>query len=83
LITTGVFELLAPDDPNLFIYLRKGEHEILLVAGNFSSEERTWSVPDDLQAKDVDVLIRNSEISDSLKKTLTLPPFGAVVYKLQ
>lgn len=83
LTTTGVFELLAPDDPNLFIYLRKGEHETLLVAGNFSSEERTWSVPDDLQAKDVDVLIRNSEISDSLEKTLTLPPFGAVVYKLQ
>ena len=83
LVTTGDFELLAPDDPDLFIYLRRGKNETLLVAGNFSESQRRWPLPDALQNKQVTTLISNVPIAKRVGKIITLPPFGSVVYKLQ
>ncbi|KRM71351.1 glycoside hydrolase family 13 protein [Lacticaseibacillus brantae] len=83
LVTSGVFELLAPDDPDLFIYLRKGEGETLFVAGNFTATPKTWTVPEALRNQAATVLLANTTIDSALGQTLTLPPYGAVVYKLQ
>ncbi len=83
LVTTGDFELLAPDDPDLFIYLRRGKNETLLVAGNFSESQRRWPLPDALQNKQVTTLISNVPIAKRVGNIITLPPFGSVVYKLQ
>lgn len=83
LVTTGDFELLAPDDPDLFIYLRRGKNETLLVAGNFSESQRRWPLPDALQNKQVTTLISNVPIAKRVGKIIILPPFGSVVYKLQ
>ncbi len=83
LVTTGVFELLDPEDPNLFVYLRKGEKETLLVAGNFSAKTQKWQTPESLQQQAATILICNANFSKQLGSTLTLPPFGTVVYKLK
>jgi len=83
LVTTGAFELLAPDDPNLFIYLRKGSDATLLVATNFDQVTQTWEVPADLSLPSGTVLLANAPIDPPVGQTLTLPPYGAVVYKLK
>lgn len=83
LVTSGVFELLDPEDPNLFVYLRKGEKETLLVAGNFSAKTQKWQTPESLQQQAATILICNANFSKQLGSTLMLPPFGTVVYKLK
>ena len=56
-IVHGHFELLEPEDPELFIYTRTLGDEGLLVMCNFSENTRDWAVPADYAG--ADVLIAN------------------------
>jgi oligo-1,6-glucosidase len=71
IITLGSFELLLPDDPDLFVYIRRYQQEELLVACNFSSKERAFTPPE--RFKGADLLLSN-------EKTPILGPFGTAVY---
>lgn len=42
----GDFDLLYPDDENIFAYIRKTREEQLLVVCNFSDREQTFDVPE-------------------------------------
>lgn len=50
LVTTGVYELLVPDDDRVFVYLRRGEDASLLVACNLTADEVELSLPGPLAA---------------------------------
>jgi len=77
IITFGTYELLLPDDPDLYVYTRKYNNEELLVICNFSHKGRSCSPPERfIGAKQ---LISNEKNPDC-KSPLVLGPFGAIVY---
>lgn len=76
IIVYGNFELLLPEDEDIFMYTRALEKEKLLVICNFSINERAVELPAGFEAGDI--LITNygkTEISDEMK----LRPYEAVV----
>jgi glycosidase len=77
IITLGAYELLLPDDPDLFAYTRSFEREELLVVCNFSREERTCAPPE--RFKGAEPLVSNEKVL-VLETFLSLGPFGAAVY---
>jgi oligo-1,6-glucosidase len=80
IITFGSYELLLPDDPDLYVYTRKHSNEELLVICNFSPKGRSCFPPERfIGAKP---LISNEEAADC-KSSLVLGPFGAVVYHVR
>jgi oligo-1,6-glucosidase len=72
IITLGNFELLLPDDPDLFVYTRAFQQEELLVVCNFSCRERAFAPPQ--RFKDGKLLLSNEEVNEKMG------PFGAAVY---
>jgi oligo-1,6-glucosidase len=75
IITFGMYELLLPDDPDLYVYTRKYNNEELLVICNFSPKSRSYSPPERFAG--AKQLISNEK---DCKSPLVLGPFGAVVY---
>lgn len=76
IIVYGNFELLLPEDEDIFMYTRVLEKEKLLVICNFSKNERVVKLPDGFEAGDILITnYENPEISDELK----LRPYEAVV----
>jgi oligo-1,6-glucosidase len=77
IITFGKYELLLPDDPDLYVYTRNYLKEELLIVCNFSRKERIFTLPERfVNAKQ---LISNEKAPDC-KSPPALGPFGAVVY---
>jgi oligo-1,6-glucosidase len=79
IITMGSFELLLPDDPDLFVYTRAFQREELLVICNFSRKERAFTPPP--RFNDADLLLSNEEAPTYKAVDFkNLSPFGAAVY---
>ena len=72
-ITYGDYELLLPDDPDLFVYTRRYEGLELFVACNFSCKEMSFTLPEKFHS--ALVLIANEEVNKTC-----LGAFGAVVF---
>jgi oligo-1,6-glucosidase len=77
IITLGSYELLLPDDPDLFVYIRRYRNEELLTICNFSNKERTFTMPKRFNG--AKPLLSNEETSDC-KPSLVLGPFGVSVF---
>jgi oligo-1,6-glucosidase len=79
IITLGNFELLMPDDPDLFVYTRRYRGEELLVVCNFSPKEKAFTPPE--QFSDAQLLLSNEEAAAlEAVDCKALGPFEAVVY---
>jgi oligo-1,6-glucosidase len=81
IITFGNFELLLPDDPDLFVYTRCYRNEELLIICNFASQERTFALPERFNG--AELLLSNEEetaVSHTNLQNVTLGPFGAKVF---
>ena len=85
IITLGNYELLLGGDSDLFVYTRCHGHEELLVACNFSSKERSFTLPE--RFRQAEILITNEEkpIPESAanKTAITLSAFGAIVLHIK
>jgi len=82
IITHGDFQLLMSEHPDLFVYMRKFNNEMLLVTCNFSYEERIVTLPEGF--KTGKILITNDETQVSnesrvLTAEIVLSAFGALV----
>jgi len=77
IITFGNYELLLPDDPDLYVYTRNYRNERLLVICNFSHKERIFTLPELFTG--AELLLSNDESSDC-KSSVALGPFVAAVY---
>jgi oligo-1,6-glucosidase len=75
IITHGNYNLLLPDDSNLFVYTRKFKDEELLIICNFSREEQTFTLPEGFSG--TNVLISNEDFKQETEQKLGA--FGAVV----
>jgi len=77
IITLGNYELLLPDDSDLYVYTRRYQQEELLVVCNFSRKEKTFTLPQRfIGAK---LLLSNEETLD-FKASVILGPFGTAVF---
>jgi trehalose-6-phosphate hydrolase len=84
LITTGVYELLDREHPDVFAYLRRGEEATLLVACNFRGHGTVLDWPPRLgDAAGAQVLIGNVERAAAISgAALELAPYEAVVVRV-
>ena len=75
IIVYGHYELLMPEDPDLYVYTREWKGEKLLVVCNLSENEREY-MPD-LEFREGEVLIQNNVGCDILDGKLE--PYEAYV----
>ena len=75
-IVYGKYELLLPEDENLFVYTRTLENEKLLTVCNFSEKEQEFGIPEEFA--DAQCLIANLP-NDYAKGQIALKPYEAFV----
>ena len=76
-IVYGDYELLMPDDPYVYAYLRRLDGKMLLVLTNFSAEERALDI--DIPAAG-QLLLGNYENASAAWDGAALQPYEARVY---
>ena len=79
IIVYGHYELLAPENPQVFAYTREYEGRKLLVICNLSSEKVSFEIPDSVSWTQADRLIGNYEHQELSRKT-ELRPWEAEVW---
>ncbi|EGR7973967.1 alpha-glucosidase [Vibrio vulnificus] len=82
-IVYGDFTPLFAEHDSVFAYVRSHQDEQLLVINNFSDQDVSLELPDNLQNKEVNCLIYNYDLLDMLGVTLSLKPFQCYAFKLR
>ncbi|MBY0599660.1 alpha,alpha-phosphotrehalase [Bacillus bingmayongensis] len=82
-ITDGKYEIVDMNHPNVWVYTRKLEDEVLLVVNNFYEETITYSVPEEVRVNGMkqEILISNYEDSGEDIRNLILKPYESIVYR--
>ena len=82
-ITDGDFELLLPDHPAIWAFLRRGPDTELLVAANFSADVTGAVLPLDPEWADAAVVLTNLPGQDPLEAPpdLKLRAWESVVWR--
>ncbi|QQK78799.1 alpha,alpha-phosphotrehalase [Salicibibacter cibi] len=80
IITYGNYELLSPDDDQIFAYKRTWKKETLLVINNFYGTETTFSCPGGLLEKNATLLLSNDGDNRELRATMALAPYESLVF---
>jgi oligo-1,6-glucosidase len=88
LITDGDFELLLPDHPAIWAFLRRGQdanghHGELLVAANFSADVTAAVLPLDAEWADATIVLTNLTDNGPLQPLpdLKLRPWESIVWR--
>ncbi|ADV88770.1 glycoside hydrolase family 13 protein [Vibrio vulnificus] len=82
-IVYGDFTPLFAEHDSVFAYVRSHQDEQLLVINNFSDQDVSLALPDNLQNKEVNCLIYNYDSLDTLGVTLSLKPYQCYAFKLR
>lgn len=81
IIAYGDFELILPDDPQVFAYLRHYQGETLLVVNNFYGKETKFPLPEEIKlAGEPQVLISNYSDTERDVRRLTLRPYESAAF---
>lgn len=83
IIVHGSYDLLVPEDENIYAYTRTYESQSLLVVLNFSAEHQNFEVPADLIGKPKEILTTNYTGQENVNSKIALRPFEAIVYLIQ
>lgn len=79
-ITWGSYEMILPDDTNLYAYLRRYETDVILVINSFSRKKQIF----DLNSYEViDVVISNYDKTTIKNNQLHLKPYESIVFKVK
>lgn len=79
-IVYGDYELLCPEDEELYVYMRSLSDEGLLVICNFSEKERSFVLPKEVREEGSRILIGNYD-NVILKREMPVRAYEAVVIK--
>ncbi|AXX62043.1 alpha-glucosidase [Vibrio vulnificus] len=82
-IVYGDFTPLFAEHDSVFAYVRSHQDEQLLVINNFSDQDISLALPDNLQNKEVNCLIYNYDSLCMLGVTLSLKPYQCYAFKLR
>ncbi len=80
IIVYGSYQLLLPDDPNLYVYTRELAEEKLLVICNFTDTRQSFTLPSDCNPDQMHCLIANYP-EHVPEKQMLLNPYEALVYQ--
>jgi oligo-1,6-glucosidase len=82
-VTDGDFELLLPDHPAIWAFLRRGPNTELLVAANFSADVAAAALPLDPDWAEATVVLANLPGQDPLQPPpdLKLRPWESVIWR--
>ncbi len=80
IIVYGSYQLLLPDDPNLYVYTRELAEEKLLVICNFTDTRQSFTLPSDWNSDQMHCLIANYP-ERVPEKQILLNPYEALVYQ--
>ncbi|MCD7036489.1 alpha,alpha-phosphotrehalase [Metabacillus sp. GX 13764] len=85
LVTTGSYQLLAGEHPEVFAYTRQGQYEKLLVISNFYGNETVFQVPYEaaVEGHQSGILLSNYSDSQELANEIKLRPYESIVYHLE
>ncbi len=78
IIVYGNYELLLPEDPDLYVYTRTLHPEKLLVICNFSGSARDFTLPEGFDPKNVTRLTGNYDRA-AVESSLMLKPYETMV----
>ncbi|WP_410984566.1 alpha,alpha-phosphotrehalase [Bacillus cereus] len=81
-ITDGKYEIIDMNHPNVWVYTRELEDEMLLVVNNFYEEITVYSVPEEVKVNGMkqEILLSNYEDSGEEIRNLVLRPYESIVY---
>lgn len=79
IVVYGSYQLLLPDDPNLYVYTRELAEEKLLVICNFTDAKQSFTLPLDWNPSQMHCLIANYP-DQTPEKQMLLNPYEALVY---
>ena len=84
IITTGDFEIILKDHPEIFAYIRNGNDEKLIVINNYYGKDSPFTLPGniDIEGYKVNILISNYKDSTDSIREIKLRPYESVVYHL-
>ncbi len=81
-VTEGEFELLLPEHPAIWAFVRRGRDAELLVAANFSAEPVTATLPLEAGWADAEVVLgSHPERSPQQPADLALEPWESVIWR--
>jgi len=78
----GAYELLLPDDPQIYAYTRTLGGERLLVILNMTAGTPAFALPAEITTTQQDLLIANYPVDHAEPRTLRLRPYEARVIRL-
>ncbi|MDG5776671.1 alpha-glucosidase [Haloarculaceae archaeon H-GB2-1] len=82
-LVSGRYELLLPDHPEIYAYLRRGEEQRALVVLNFSTEPSRFELPEEVSVDDPTLLLANYDVdAQDSPAGVRLRPYEARVYLL-
>jgi oligo-1,6-glucosidase len=76
----GDYELLLPNDENIYAFIRSNEEEKLLIVLNFSNEEKNISLPEDINVGES--MLNNYDEVQMNGSELGLMPYQAVIFEI-
>jgi oligo-1,6-glucosidase len=83
IIVEGRYELILPDDEQVYAYLRVLQEQMLLVILNFSSETPKFHLPENIHYQRKKLIISNYQVDEDADiETFSLRPYEARVYIL-
>lgn len=83
IIVHGRYDILIPEDENIYVYTRTLGSQKLLVLLNFSKEEQAFEFPVELQGKKNQILISNYDGNEGYDPAISLRPYEAIVYLIE
>ncbi|MEC1790110.1 alpha-glucosidase [Bacillus vallismortis] len=78
----GSYELLLPDDPQLFVYMRENGKQQLLSVNNFSKEQAVFRWPKSCGKFQASLLLSNYKNNGDLADEMVFQPYESRVYLL-
>jgi alpha-glucosidase len=80
--TYGTYDLLLPEDKQIYAYTRTGENDKMLIVTNLSTKEAVCKL--DFEVKSENLLLNNyHEVEQESADTLNLKPYEARVYRVK
>ena len=81
LFVYGTYELLLPNHPRLFVYIRKYSSKKAIVINNFSKKPARFKVPSSIAYAKSELVLNNYPVTEQkLRKEFTLKPYETRVY---
>jgi len=77
----GKYELILPDDEQVYVYTREWNGEKAVIIVNMFGREAQITLPEQLNSYEFDLVLGNLQQSASYDQTMTLAPYEARIYR--